>query len=217
MFTIDASDLIAKVKRVTEYTKGYMEGLEAGKAALMQKIGVEVSALAGEYIDAMAGGSPASLHHVYEWGSIGGSRLFDINFAASSSTVSFTSDFRQSGSVAPTATVPFYNKAEVMESGQSVTITPQPGGVIRFFGDEGVVYTPNSVFVASPGGAATTGGFQRAIDTFFSSYLESLIMGGLLQQIANLDNFDIGGGGYGAGYSAGMAKISRVSIGGISI
>ena len=217
MFTVNASDIIAKVKRVAEYTKGYMEGFEAGKAALMQKIGVEVSALAGTYIDAMAGGNSASLHHVYEWGSVGGSRLFDINFTASSSTVSFTSDFRQSGSIAPTATVPFYNKAEVMESGQSVTITPKPGGVLRFFGDEGVIYTPNSVFVASPGGPATTGGFQRAIDKFFSSYLESLILGGLLQQLANLDNFDIGAGGYGAGYSAGIAKMSRASIGGISV
>ena len=215
-FTMDASDLVAKVSKVDQYTKGYMEGLEEGKAVLMQKIGAEVSELAGRWMDGMAGGNPSSLHHVYEWGSVGGARLFDINFTATSSTVTFTTDFRQSGSIAPTADRPFYNKAEVMEAGQSVSITPS-GGVLRFFGDSGVVYTPHTVVVDSPGGPGVAGGFKRFIDQFFSSYVEALIMGGLLSQLASLNNFNIGGGGYGAGYSAGFAKATSVSVGGLSI
>ena len=78
---IDASDLIRKCENVDQYNQGFMAGVHQGLPQLLAKIGATVVDAIGIFIDRMAAGNPAALHHIYEWGSVGGARLFNFSYA----------------------------------------------------------------------------------------------------------------------------------------
>ena len=141
---VDASDFIRKCRNVAAYNDGFCAGAKDGLPPLLQRIGATVVEAIGMFIDRMAAGNPSALHHIYEWGSVGGARLFNFDYAVGGNTVTFSGQTTQSGSIAPTADRPFYNKADVMETGQSVTI--EPYGEALYFND---IFVRRPVFVAN--------------------------------------------------------------------
>ncbi len=215
---IDASDVIDKCKNTMQYNDGFVAGTHQGLPVLLQKIGATVVEAVGMFIDRMASGNPSALHHIYEWGSVGGARLFEFDYMVGGNTVSFSGNTTQSGSVAPTADRPFYNKADVMEAGQSVTIEPY-GEALAFNG----IFVRRPVFVANPGGGGTVGQFQRVTDQFFTQYVTQAFLAPMLSALetpsAYAAYFAAGanGGGYGTGIQAGYEYIANGagSIGGI--
>lgn len=219
---IDTSEVNRKLMNINAYTNGFMAGVHQGLPILLAKIGASVVEAVGLFIDTMAAGNPAALHHIYEWGSVGGARLFEYNYAVGGNTVVFNGHTTQSGSIAPTADRPFYNKADVMETGQGVNITPH-GNVLVFDGGGGTVFTPNTVHVSNPGGSAVVGSFQRTHDLFFSQYLTQAFLhsSGLLAALATPTAYaaffaaGANGGGYGTGVQAGIQYISGAPVGGL--
>ena len=219
MLIFDTTDLDRKLMNINAYSNGFLAGMHKGLPVLLAKIGASVVEALGQFIDTMAAGNPAALHHIYEWGSVGGARLFEFNYAVGGNTVMFSGETTQSGSIAPTVDRPFYNKADVMESGQGVTISPS-GGVLAFDAGGHTVFTSNTVHVSNPGGSAVVGSFQRTTDLFFTQYFtqaflhSSGILTALSTPTAYAAYFAAGanGGGYGTGVQAGYQYIAGAGV-----
>lgn len=214
--SVDTSEVTRVLNNTMQYNEGFVAGTRGGLQELLQKIGATVVEAIGIFIDRMAAGNPSALHHIYEWGSVGGARLFNFDYAVGGNTITFSGQTTQSGSIAPTADRPFYNKADVMEAGQSVTIEPY-GEALAFNG----IFVRRPVFVANPGGGGTVGQFQRVTDLFFTQYVTQAFLAPLLQDLAipteYASSFAAGalGGGYGTGYSAGYKYVASANVGGL--
>ena len=213
---VDATHATNVLRNAAAYTEGFGVGAKDGLDLLLTKIGVTAVEAAGMWMDKMAAGNYMALHHVYEWHQTGssGARLFDYDFAVSGNSVIFSGDLRQSGSIARTADRPFYNKAFVMEEGDSVTIAPVESDVLVFESGGGVVFVTGSIEVNNPGGGQTVGQFQKFSDLFFSVYLRQSFLAQIMEDLATAEefpaNFAAGanGGGFAAGRAAGVKYIS---------
>jgi hypothetical protein len=140
---------------------------------MLANVGQSISILLGEYIDSNARNNPQMLQHVYEWYSSGNrsERLFDIHFMLMRNGVSFDYTFRQSQSVRDGSRVSFYDKAQIMEEGRSVTIKPKNKDFLSFNIDGEQIYTSQPVEVKKPGGSYAINGLQKTMESFFSTYL----------------------------------------------
>jgi hypothetical protein len=214
---MDTSELERILKNTAQYCEGFIAGGEDGLSVLLMELGQAVKEALELWMDSMAAGNHAALHHVYEWYQAGsaGARLFEYNFSVGGGTIVFTGETQASSSLPHRSTVPFYNKADVMESGQSVTISPINVEYLHW--DD--VYTPNDVTVTHPGGAATVGSWKRFTDLFFNTVLSQALLATMLADLAVADEFTASfaaganGGGFGAGQSAGYKWITSPDIG----
>jgi hypothetical protein len=168
----DASFFI-EMSNVVKYAEGYLEGIHAGKPALLSKMGKTIKEVAKEFVDSMARTDPASLHHVYEWYQTGSpaARLFDIDYNVTSGGLSFNTTLSQSRSFSDGSTVPFYNKAYIMENGIPITIIPKKAGVLVFDDNGETVFTKSPIHVNAPGGKQVQGSLEETLNTFFDTYL----------------------------------------------
>lgn len=159
----------------------------------------------GEYIDALARSKPKSLHHVYEWKKVGNktARLFQLNLL-SQEGLSFKLGykFKPSKSFVPASKFArrrhvFANKAEIMETGTPLVITPKHAERLVFEADGETVFMPKgqSVKIRRPGGTAATNQFSLAHGRFFSS---------------NLVGLSIRKSGFQRIFNAGMAKSLKI-------
>lgn len=173
----DSRTFQKEMKNLMEYSAGFLEGIEIGKREFFNQLGPVITEQASEFIDANARVDYQSLHHVYEWSQIGSSqnRLFDITFTVSNLGLSFMSDFKQSTTIKNGSTVPFADKAKIMESGQSVVIKPRTSDVLRFEVGGEVVYTKKPIVVENPGGN-TQGQFANVFDMFFGQYFSQAFL-----------------------------------------
>jgi len=159
----------------------------------------------GEYIDALARTRPKSLHHVYEWKKVGNktARLFELNLL-SQEGLSFKVgyQFRPSKSFVPSSSHAkrrhvFANKAQIMESGIPLVISPKHAQRLVFEIDGETIFMPKgkSVTVRRPGGTPATNQFTLAHGRFFSG---------------NLVGMSIRKSGFQKIFNAGMAKALSV-------
>ena len=168
----DARLFKKEMDNIIEYSIGFLDGAKAGKAKFMKSLGEETAELLGNFIDTNARVSPATLQHVYEWYQTGSpeARLFDIHFVANPNGIKFSSSFRQSTTVKSGSNVPFYNKASIIENGQSVTIRPRMSNVLAFEVDGETVFTRKPVVVDNPGGTQAQNKFEATCNIFFTQY-----------------------------------------------
>lgn len=129
----------------------------------------------GLWLDNKARRSPEKFHHLYEWGKTGdrNSRLFECRISDSANPI-INFYLTQSSSANEDGYI-FYNKAEVMENGDPVTISPQNSDVLAFEIDGEVIFTPNEVHVDNPGGTEVQGSFQEAFREFMSYEAEKTL------------------------------------------
>lgn len=169
---IDTRSFEKQLNNVVNYSFGFLEGAEAGKKQFLNNLGESVVQALGRYIDLEARANPSALHHVYEWYQSGSpsARLFDLRYTVSNLGLSINSNFKQSRSLSKDGTEPFYNKAEIMERGIPVTITPRSGGALRFESGGSEIFTKKSVNVSNPGGQEVQGSYQRIFDEFMMVY-----------------------------------------------
>ena len=165
------SDFMKEMQAVVDYSLGFLEGAQQGKAELLQTIGAKTKTILEEFIDANARTNPDVLHHIYEWYQTGSpnARLFDLEYSTFGGGLTFKSSFRQSTSIKNGSTSPFYDKARIMEQGIPVRISPKKSDVLVFEQDGEQVFTKKPVTVENPGGA-TQGGFEQTVNMFFNSY-----------------------------------------------
>jgi len=172
--TMNSKSFEMQMNNIVNYSFGFLEGVQKGKKIFLDKLGKGVIQALAQYVDVEARSNPKALHHVYEWNQTGSptSRLFDLNYTVSNLGLSINSTFRQSRSVSENMTVPFYNKAKIMENGIPVTISPTRSQVLKFSGPNGDVFTKKPIKVDSPGGDAVFGSFESTVDIFISRYFK---------------------------------------------
>lgn len=160
------------MKNIMDYSIGFLEGIQSGKTKFLNNVGIMTKELLEQYIDANARVNPKALHHIYEWFKVGSpdARLYNINYTISNLGLSFVSSLKQSTSIKDGSSVPFYNKAKIMEEGTPVTIRPTRSSVLVFEDGGETIFTKGEVVIQSPGGIETTGSFERVLDTFFNRY-----------------------------------------------
>jgi hypothetical protein len=179
-----------EMRNIVEYSSGFLTGVQKGKTKFLDSVGqLTINALK-EFIDSMARVNPEAMHHVYEWNQTGSpsARLFDISYTVSGLGLSLKSTFRQSTSVKAGSTVPFYNKASIMENGIPVRIVPTKK-VLAFTDENGEeFFTRNPVTVNNPGGEAVRGSYETAFDTFINQYFSQAFLrsSGILDYIKDV-------------------------------
>jgi hypothetical protein len=168
----NSNEFIREIGNVLNYSIGFTEGAKLGKANMLNAIGKKTVESLKAFIDSNARANPAMLHHIYEWDRTGSpnARLFEINYKVNSRNVSFSTEFSQSQKVKRGSSEPFENKAEVMESGRTLVISPRNSEVLSFEDNGEQIFTKNSVVVSSPGGPEVAGSYQRVLDSFFNNY-----------------------------------------------
>ena len=172
--TANSKSFEMQMNNIINYSFGFLEGVQKGKKIFLDKLGKGVIQALAMYVDAEARSNPQALHHVYEWNQVGSptSRLFDLNYTVSNLGLSINSTFRQSRTMSENMTVPFYNKAKIMENGIPVTISPSRAKALKFNGPSGEVFTKKPIKVDSPGGDAVYGSFESSVDIFISKYFK---------------------------------------------
>ena len=187
--TFDHKTFEKEINNIMEYSIGFIEGVKRGKNQILSAIGKESIELLKQYIDSSARTNPAMLHHVYEWNQVGSpdARLYDIDYTISGIGLSIKSTFRQSTSVKNGSTVPFYDKARIIENGIPVVIRPRRSSVLAFEDNGQQVFTKNPIVVDSPGGTEAQGGFNKIFDSFFDNYFTQAFIrsSGVMQYLNN--------------------------------
>jgi hypothetical protein len=222
MKTTFKDDLFLKeMTNIINYSIGFTEGVKRGKKHILSAIGVNAIDLLKQYIDSSARTNPAMLHHVYEWNQTGSptGRLFDIDYTISGIGLSIKSTFKQSTSIKEGSTVPFYNKAKIIEEGIPVVIRPVRASVLAFSDSGEQVFTKNPIVVENPGGTEAQGGFNRIFDSFFNNYFtqafirSSGVMKYLTNPISYKKNLSAGKqGGRSVGISTGYTWVANVGV-----
>lgn len=219
--SFDDKKFMKQMNNIVAYADGFVEGAVTSKGVLLENIGRSVSDSIGDYIDSVASSNPAMLHHVYEWAQTGSKtgRLFDIGYTATSGGLTMNATMTQSRSVKDGSTVPFYNKAKIMENGIPVRIAPKDGGVLSFNDAGEQVFTKKPIVVSKPGGAAVAGQLENTFDDYVSIYLSQAIFSaaGLDYRLSNPIEFKSNmrrgsTGGKSVGLAAGKKWITGGSV-----
>ena len=165
------------MKNIIDYSAGFLDGAQKGKTQFLKLLGQATITSMAQYVDAQARSNPYALHHIYEWNKTGSpnARLFDLNYTVSNLGLSVNGTFKQSKTLKEGSTVPFYNKARIMEQGIPVTIVPKKR-VLAFTIDNEEVFTSNDVTVTSPGGTEVQGSFENVIDQFMLYYFKQSLL-----------------------------------------
>ena len=212
---------LKEMNNIVQYSFGFAEGVKRGKNHILDAVGKDAIELIKQYIDSSASTNPAVLQHMYEWDQTGSpnARLFDIDYTISGVGLSIKSTFRQSVSVKNGSTVPFYDKARIMENGIPVTIRPRNASVLAFEDNGEQVFTKNPIVVDNPGGVQAQGGFQKTFDSFFNNYFSQafLRVSGVMDYIQNptvfAKNLSAGKrGGRSVGVSTGYTWVANLGV-----
>jgi hypothetical protein len=187
---MDSKEINKKLGNAVKFSYGFLDGIDIGQIEFNTALGLYVAEAFNNYVDAKARMNPAALHHVYEWGQVGnsGGRLFTLTPKSSKRVIHFTGKFLPSSSIPEGGSVPFRDKANIMENGIGVTIEPT-NGVLAFDDNGETVFTATAVYVAHPGGDAVAGSFAEVVESFFGEYLTGAILAPFLKQLANPKEF----------------------------
>jgi hypothetical protein len=220
--SVNTNSLEKQLLNITNYSIGFLDGVDKGKTVFLNSMGIEVIKVLNKYVDASARSNPKALHHIYEWYQTGSpnARLYDFDYTVSNLGLSFKSSFKQSSTMANGSSVPFYNKARIMEEGVPVKISPKKSNVLAFQVDGETVFTSQEVTVDNPGGTQVAGSFEKIVDEFFGIYFKQSFLrsSGLYSYIKNpilyKKNFKAGSrSGKAVGISTGFKWIANAQIG----
>jgi hypothetical protein len=175
---IKGDNVIKMLKNSVQYSGAFASELKKNQDILNRKVGQESIDVFYDYLDGLARSHPGMLHHVYEWGNVGNptERLFELTMAVNKTSAVISADFLQSRTPSPRSTEPFYDKAQIMEDGQTVTINQVEADVLFFEIDGEEFFRTGPIVIANPGGEATRGSFLEAFDEFYGVYFTEVYL-----------------------------------------
>ena len=180
MISIQFDDKIftKEMLNIVEYSEGFLEGIQSGKELFLNNIAKDAIEIFKELVDQNARTDEQMYHHIYEWYQTGSpdARLFDVQYTTLGGGLTFNGILSQSKTVQQGSYVPFYNKAQIMESGTPVVIRPVRSKVLAFEVDVQEVFTPNEVLVQYPGGTRVMGAFEYIFDIFFKQHFTQSVL-----------------------------------------
>lgn len=216
--TVDILSLEKDFASIIGYSEGFLKGVESGKGNFLKNLGSTVLEIAYEFIDSNAKVDPSKLHHVYEWYKTGSpaARLYDISFISDEVKISFKSTFKRSQSMQDGSNIPFWNKAEVMETGAPVTVKPRGQNPLVFQDGGDTIFTKAPVTIENPGGIDVQGSYKEVFNLFFDKYLTQSFLrsSGIINYIEYPKDFKTGlamakSGGSSKGFDTGYKWISK--------
>lgn len=166
------------IKNITNYSEGFIEQTKIQKNTLSEKmadIGIDGFY---EYLDNLARMHPGMLHHVYEWGEVGNpsARLFELSKSMSGKGVEISADFLQSTSVSQKSTEPFYDKAMIMELGETIIISEVNARALFFEVDGQEIFVKGPIVIENPGGEGVRGSFVESFNEFYQFYFSEIYL-----------------------------------------
>lgn len=188
---VDSKQVNKILGNTVKYSYGFLEGIDMEEIVFNQRLAEYTVDVLNKYIDSNARMNPSAFHHIYEWNQVGqeSARLFKLTPKVSKRIITITGNFLKSKSPNDDGYV-FYNKAEIMENGISLTIEPKNSEVLVFEDNGETVFTANSVYVAHPGGEAVEGSFAQIVEEFFASYFTNAFLAPLLKDLATPDEYE---------------------------
>lgn len=176
---IDTGGMPEKILAMTQYDTTLLTKLHANKE---NKAMIERGAanLIAEYfmrtIDARARANRTRFHHVYEWDKEGdsNSRLFKKNVTSTPAGAVIRFSFTKSKEPNRNGYV-FANKAQVMESGQTVVIKPRSSKFLVYEINGNKIVTQKPSVVQNPGGPEVQGSFASEWKEFSYSQARSVL------------------------------------------
>lgn len=177
---MDTKQLNRILENTASYSFGFLQGAEINQIQFNKELADFIKEALYKYIDSHARMSPESLHHVYEWNSVGqfSDRLFEFNSQVSKRVIKFTGKFLQSKSISEGSNEPFSDKANIMENKISITIEPKASSVLVFEDDGETIFTSKTIEISNPGGDSVAGSFSSVVNSFFNNYLTAGILKG---------------------------------------
>ena len=166
------------INNIIKYSDGYIEESKKNEKKIANKMAKISITTFYQYLDGLARMHPDMLHHVYEWNEVGnpGSRLFELKTIAIGRGVGVGAELLDSTSIKEGSTEPFYDKASVMEYGETVTVTEKEAQSL-FFEIDGIEYfRKGPITIANPGGEAVRGSFVRAFNEFYTNYFSEVYL-----------------------------------------
>lgn len=151
--------------KLDKYFDGFFTAVKTQEPVAEMRTAAQLVTEFGQYMDMQAAANPHRFHHVYEWNRVGqaDARLFELNIIPTPIGTSITYELKQSSTPNDNGFV-FADKATVMESGQSVTTTPE--GPVPV--DRGESFRVGS-FTFVPGGYDTNGAFRETFMLYFTT------------------------------------------------
>lgn len=191
---INVNKLTKALNDTVQYAEGFVDGIKIDQIVFNRMLGNATADALGRYIDSQARMNPEALHHVYEWNQAGSmnARLFSFEVITGPKTFSILSSFTKSNSIEDGSSEPFYDKAEIMESGIGVTITPKNSDVLVFEDNDETIFSKEPIFVNDPGGPYVAGSFEKTFRDFFNGYYQGAFLGssGILQSLRIAPEFN---------------------------
>ena len=166
------------IKNIANYSEGFIEEAKVKKNVLSEKmadIGIDAFY---QYLDGLARMHPGMLHHVYEWGEVGNpsGRLFELSKSIAGNGVGISADFLQSTSVSQKSTEPFYDKARIMELGETIIVSESEAQALFFEIDGQEVFVKGPIVIENPGGEGVRGSFVQAFNEFYQVYFSEIYL-----------------------------------------
>lgn len=123
-----------------------------------------------QYLDQRARQTPNAYHHVYEFNKTGktNSRLFKGTVSNVGDSAVITYNFTAAKEPNRDG-YNFPNKAEVMEEGKTLTITPKRGKYLKYQLEDGRFVTSEKSVVENPGGSEVAGSFEETFNNFMNT------------------------------------------------
>lgn len=215
----DTKDLDSVLRNSINYSQGFLDGIEMSRLSYMRFLGGFIVEALEKYIDSRARTNPSRLHHVYEPGQVGlkSARLFKMSADAGKTTIRFYGKFIESSGTPNNGGDPFINRAQIMENGIGITISPKNSNVLAFDVAGETVFSASSIYIAHPGGDGVAGSFGSTVEDFFENYLTSAILEPAMSSLRNpkefYENFSAGSrGGRPVGVAAGRKYFNALGM-----
>lgn len=166
------------INNIVRYSDGFLSETKQSKNKIALKMANTSVNAFYQYLDGVARMHPAMLHHIYEWGEVGNpfARLVELNIKAGQGGVVVGADFMQSISSPKSGSEPFYNKAQVMEDGEPITVQEKDAEVLFFEIDGKEFFRKGPIVIENPGGEAVRGSFVRTFNEFYGSYFSQVYL-----------------------------------------
>jgi len=174
----DTKKLSKTINNIIDYSDGFITETKQSKAKIATKMATTSVNVFYQYLDGLARLHPGMLHHVYEWGQIGdpSSRLFQLRLKSIASGSEVSAELLQSDSIKDGSKEPFYDKATIMELGETVTITEDEAQALFFEIDGQEYFRKGPITIANPGGEAVRGAFVNAFNEFYLNYFQEIYL-----------------------------------------
>lgn len=181
---VNSSAVTKAINNAIQYASGFMEEMKAKSPYLSRKLANTSINEFYMFLDSLARTNPGLYHHVYEWSQVGNpsARLYELKAELSSSKTMVVAEFLQSETLPPErpssgkSKRPFYNKAEVMESGTTVFIQEVEADVLYFDIDGVEYFRTGPIVIENPGGIEVRGQFVAAFEEFYNTYFTQVYL-----------------------------------------